>query len=62
MALGHNTSSLFEEAKGLLTEPFACYKLMTSNIHLTLPPRSLGNARKGILDQLNTQLRLYNER
>ena len=54
--------TLYEDAKKLLTEPFACFRLMTASMHLTLPPRSLENARQGILDQLNALLRLYNER
>ena len=55
-------TALFEDAKILLTEPFACCRLMTASMHLTLPPRSLGNAKKGILEQLSAGLRLYNER
>ncbi len=49
----------FKEAKNVLTEPYACLKLVTSTMHMTLPPRLLGNIKQGILDQLNTQMRLY---
>lgn len=63
MALGEeNVVAVFEEAKQMLTDPHACFKFVTSTMHMTLPPRSLGNVKSGILEQLNAQLRLHNER
>ena len=55
-------SAVYEDAEKLVTDPLACFRVMTASMHLTLPPRSLGNAKEGILEQLDAQVRLYNER
>ncbi len=61
MAFG-GMKEMFEEAKAMLSEPYASFKLITTSLHLTLPPRALGNVKGGVVEQLSNRLRLYNER
>ena len=52
----------FCEAKGLLTDMYACFRLQSTRMHVTLLPKYINNIKAGITEQLNVQVGLYSQK
>ncbi len=46
----------------VLDDPYSCFEKLTSKKHITLPPKYLGNIKKGIEEQLDSKLAKYSHR
>lgn len=52
------TKDVFSE----LDDPFNCLELMSDQSHYALSPKFIGNFRKGVLEQLESKLKLYSDK